>query len=135
MTTLPLRTAATGNALVGCLLAGALALLAQADAVAQTTSSSVLADPQAAWQPQQQQRFSLSLQTQPVPPQWSFQPRGGVHELQSQPAQPASLNLDFRRKSQHQQAKDLLRVQLSADSVLNFRPRGGGLTVTYRAQF
>ena len=27
------------------------------------------------------------------------------------------------------------KVQLTADSVLNFKPRGGGMVVTYRSQF
>lgn len=136
MTTHPaLRSACPGTALAACAIAAALALLVQADAAAQTPQTSVLGGPQASWQPQQQQRFTLSLQTQPVAPHWGFRARGGAHDMQSQPAQPASLNLDFRRKSQHQHAKDLLRVQLTADSVLNFRPRGGGLAVTYRAQF
>lgn len=31
--------------------------------------------------------------------------------------------------------RSLLRVQLSADSALNFRPRGGGLSVQYRSKF
>lgn len=116
-------------------IAGALVLLT-AHAVQAQAAPSVLADPSSAWQPASPQRFAMSLQTQPTTPQFNtLQPRGGIIEAHPHAAQPAALNLDFRRKSAHQQAKDLLRVQLTADSVLNFRPRGGGLVVTYRAQF
>ena len=124
----------------GYIIAGALAmlaLLALPQAAAQAHSS-VFADSMRTWQPRQDQRFTLTLNSQPTPPQRGFADRTGAHVVPPQPAQPvqpASLNLDFRRASAHQQAKDLLRVQLSADSVLNFRPRGGGLVVTYRAQF
>lgn len=47
----------------------------------------------------------------------------------------AQLGLEFAGRSASKDVKSLLRVQLSADSVLNFRPRGGGLTVTYRSTF
>lgn len=50
------------------------------------------------------------------------------------PAQ-AALSLEFAGRSATRDVKSLLRVQLSADSVLNFRPRGGGLTVTYKSSF
>jgi hypothetical protein len=121
-------TAALGHS-AACLLAGALALAAH-DASAQ-----VLADPQRSWQPPAQAGLALSLESQVVRRPIALQPRGGVHEWNPQPQQQASLNLEFRRASAHQQAKDLLKVQLTADSVLNFRPRGGGLVVTYRSQF
>lgn len=46
-----------------------------------------------------------------------------------------SLGLEFKSASKDQSVKSLLRVQLSGDSVLQFRPRGGGMTVTYKSQF
>ncbi|HZF78462.1 MAG TPA: hypothetical protein VEZ89_01610 [Rubrivivax sp.] len=65
----------------------------------------------------------------------SWQPRGGSPELQAHPTTQSTLGLEFRRKSNTQSAKDLLKVQLTADSALNFKPRGGGMVVTYRSQF
>ena len=47
----------------------------------------------------------------------------------------ASLGLEFRSPAASQGPRSILRVQLSGDSVLNFRPRGGGMAVTYRSQF
>ncbi len=47
----------------------------------------------------------------------------------------AQLGLEFAGHSASKDVKSLLRVQLSGDSVLNFRPRGGGLTVTYKSTF
>lgn len=47
----------------------------------------------------------------------------------------AKLGLEFKKVSATTGAKNLLRVQLSASSALQFRPRGGGLNVSYRAQF
>jgi hypothetical protein len=55
--------------------------------------------------------------------------------LQASPSTQSTLGLEFRRKSSTQSAKDLLKVQLTADSALNFKPRGGGMVVTYRSQF
>ena len=79
--------------------------------------------------------MALTLNTQVVQQPLSWQPRGGQLELNPAPKTQASLNLEFRRKSSSQSAKDLLKVQLTADSALNFRPRGGGMIVTYRSQF
>ena len=131
MPTATARSTTRASGLRRCAAAAAL-LLVHAVTPAQPTP---LADPQGPWQPPRQQRFLLSLTTAPAPMHWAQLPHGGANLMQPQPAQPASLNLDFRRVSAHRQAKDLLRVQLTADSVLNFRPRGGGLVVTYRAQF
>jgi hypothetical protein len=47
----------------------------------------------------------------------------------------ARLGLEFRTVSATTGAKNLLRVQLSAVSALQFRPRGGGMTVAYKTQF
>lgn len=113
-----------------CVIAGALGLAAAAECQAQ-----VLANPQSAWQPSPQQRVALTLNTQVVQQPLSLQPRGGNPELQAIPTTQASLGLEFRRKSSSQSAKDLLKVQLTADSALNFKPRGGGMVVTYRSQF
>lgn len=46
-----------------------------------------------------------------------------------------SLGMEFRTPNGSQGPRSILRVQLSGDSVLNFRPRGGGMTVIYRSQF
>lgn len=46
----------------------------------------------------------------------------------------ASLGLEFASPSKDG-PRSLLRVQLSGDSALNFRPRGGGLSVQYRSRF
>ena len=116
--------------LAWCVIAGALSLAAAADGQAQ-----VLADPQRAWQSDAQQRVALTLNTQMVHRPLSWQPRGGSPELHTTPTTQASLGLEFRRKSSSQAAKDLLKVQLTSDSALNFRPRGGGMVVTYRSQF
>lgn len=51
-------------------------------------------------------------------------------------AQPqASLGLEFASRARREGPRSLLRVQLSGDSTLAFRPRGGGLHVTYRSTF
>jgi hypothetical protein len=94
-----------------------------------------LADPQSAWQPHPQQRVAVTINTQVIHQPLSWQPRGGNPELQANPSTQSTLGLEFRRKSSTQSAKDLLKVQLTADSALNFRPRGGGMVVTYRSQF
>jgi hypothetical protein len=113
-----------------CVMAGALSLVASAECSAQ-----VLSDPQRAWRPDPQQRVALTLDTQVVHQPLSWQPRGGNPDLQGSATTQATLGLEFRRKSPAQSYKDLLRVQLTADSMLNFRPRGGGLVVTYRSTF
>ncbi len=96
----------------------------------------VLADPQSAWRPDAEQRVALTLNTHtPVYQPLTWQPRGGNTDLQGASSTQASLGLEFRRKSSTQSARDLLKVQLTADSVLNFKPRSGGMVVTYRSQF
>ena len=111
-------------------ITAALSVLGAVDCQAQ-----VLDDPQLAWQPNPQQRVALSVNTQTVHRPLSWQPRGGNPDLHTAPTTQASLGLEFRRKSTSQAAKDLLKVQLTSDSTLNFRPRGGGMVVTYRSQF
>jgi hypothetical protein len=112
-----------------CGLVVALGLLAAAG------QAQVLADPQRAWQPDPSKRVALTMNTQVVQQPLSWQPRGGNTDLQASPTTQASLGLEFRRKSSTQAAKDLLKVQLTSDSALNFRPRGGGMVVTYRSRF
>ena len=51
------------------------------------------------------------------------------------PIQQTRLGLEFKATRPTDGARSWLRVQLSGDSVLQFRPRGGGLVVTYRSQF
>ena len=115
--------------IAGCVLAGALISLSTA------AQAQVLSDPQRAWQPDPNRRIALTLNAQVVQQPLGWQPRGGQLELNGGPTTQASLGLEFRRKSSTQSAKDLLKVQLTADSALNFRPRGGGMVVTYRSQF
>lgn len=47
----------------------------------------------------------------------------------------ARLGLEFRTSSSTANVRHVLRMQLTAQSALQFPPRGGGLTVTYREQF
>ncbi len=54
----------------------------------------------------------------------------------AQTAPQARLALEFRSSGGNGPSpRGLFKVQLSADSVLHVRPRGGGLAVTYRSQF
>lgn len=47
-----------------------------------------------------------------------------------------SLGLEFRSPpAQRDGLRSVLRVQLSSDAALQFRPRRGGLAVSYRAEF
>jgi hypothetical protein len=47
-----------------------------------------------------------------------------------------SIGLEFRTPPSHANGpRGLLRVQLSSDAALQFRPRRGGLAVSYRADF
>ena len=46
-----------------------------------------------------------------------------------------SLGLEFKAPAKRDGPRMLLRVQLSADAALQFRPRRGGLAVSYRAEF
>ena len=113
-----------------CVIAGALNLAAAVECSAQ-----LLSDPQRAWQPEPQQRLALILNPQAENPPLGWQPRGGKPERYGTASRQASLGLEFRRTSSAQSAKDLLKVQLTSDSMLNFRPRSGGLVVTYRSTF
>jgi hypothetical protein len=53
------------------------------------------------------------------------------------PVRPARnrLGMEFRSPAASQGPRGILRLQLSGDSALNFRPRGGGMAVTYRSSF
>ena len=48
---------------------------------------------------------------------------------------PPSLGLEFRSPPSQHGARSILRVQLSGDAALQFRPRRRGLAISYRAQF
>ncbi len=48
---------------------------------------------------------------------------------------PPSLGLEFRSPPAQHGARSILRVQLSGDAALQFRPRRRGLAISYRAQF
>ena len=118
------RPAAWQSLAAGVALAGSSACAAQA-----------LSNAQGGWQPSPQQRVAVTLNTNVVHQPLTWQPRGGNPDTHAQPSAQSSLGLEFRRKSGSQSAKDLLKVQLTADSALNFRPRGGGMVVTYRSHF
>jgi hypothetical protein len=51
------------------------------------------------------------------------------------PPPKVSLGLEFLVVDPAQGARGLLRVQLPGSSVLQFRPRGGGLVLNYRRPF
>jgi hypothetical protein len=48
---------------------------------------------------------------------------------------PQAFGLEFKAARASGLPPHVLRVQLSSKESLQFRPRGGGLAVTYRAQF
>lgn len=80
-------------------------------------------------------RLDLGSQTRLVyePKPWS--PTHALPQDAGRAPPQAMLGLEFAGRSATRDVKSLLRVQLSADSMLNFRPRGGGLHVTYRSTF
>ncbi len=47
----------------------------------------------------------------------------------------ASLGLQFQTSRRDRDPRSLLMVQVSAGSSLQFRPRSGGIVLTYRSQF
>jgi hypothetical protein len=57
--------------------------------------------------------------------------------LQPSRATESGVGLEFKLRpaSSSRDLQQLLRLQLSQRSALQFRPRGGGLAVTYREQF
>lgn len=71
----------------------------------------------------------------------AFERETAVAPLAGQPpaAGAARLALEFKSvgntKAKHPLSGGLLRVQMSSTSTLQLRPRGGGMSVTYRAQF
>lgn len=73
-------------------------------------------------------RTSVVYEPRPLPPR---QP------LAVQPGDAApSVGLEFQAPPGHASGpRSLLRVQLSADAAVQFRPRRGGLAVSYRAEF
>lgn len=60
------------------------------------------------------------------------QPQPGL-DLDAPPK--AKLGLEFHAPDTRQKLRGLLRVQLTSDSSLGFRPRSRGLEVSYQAQF
>jgi len=65
-----------------------------------------------------------------------WQPDDPAPSAAGLPAPRASLGLGFKTAPGNAAGvKGLLRVQLTSDSALHFRPRGGGMTVTYKSQF
>lgn len=56
-------------------------------------------------------------------------------QLESGAPPQETLGLEFRATKPGRVASNLFRVELSGDSMLQFRPRGGGLTINYGARF
>jgi hypothetical protein len=83
-------------------------------------------------------RFDLGSRTQLLvqPPQ---RLAGGAYGLALEPSRVSEtgvgLELKLRPASNSRDLKQLLRLQLSQRSALQFRPRSGGLAITYREQF
>ena len=66
------------------------------------------------------------------PPLW--RPRAMPGSVVASGETEAHLALQFR-SPRDGGPRNLLRLQLSGGSVMQFKPRGGGLTVRYQAQF
>jgi len=117
------RWAMTGVVSLGCSLPAVC--MAQAQVAAASFGSSETA-------PQTRLRLGLTPSTHIV-----YEPKPYVppNEFHTRVPQQPSLALEFKSPKKDQGPRSLLRVQLSGDSVLHFRPRGGGMTVTYRSQF
>jgi hypothetical protein len=79
-------------------------------------------------------RLNLSARTRLVFQPAEQRPWGPYPGLAPEPQQPA-LGLEFKSSKPGSGLRHALRVQLSSKESLQFRPRGGGLAVTYRAQF
>jgi hypothetical protein len=79
-------------------------------------------------------RLPLGARTNLVVEQRTWQPPAQLTDPANPPPR-AALALEFRSPSRGDVARSLLQVKLSGDSALNFRPRGGGVTITYKAKF
>jgi hypothetical protein len=55
--------------------------------------------------------------------------------IETGPSPEHRVGLEFKGTSAAGDVRNLLRVQLAGDSALHFRPRGGGLNVSWRAKF
>jgi hypothetical protein len=73
-------------------------------------------------------RTRLIYQPKPVRP-WNN--NNGLTD--SRPEQ--LVGLEFRSRSGARDLRNLLRVQLTSDSSLQFKPRSGGLAVSWRSEF
>ena len=84
--------------------------------------------------PQAQLRLVLTPRTTMV-----YEPRRLASPLamaaDGQVEAPPSVGLEFRSPPSHTGARAVLRVQLSGNAALQFRPRKGGLAISYRNQF
>jgi hypothetical protein len=80
-----------------------------------------------------QLRLSLTERTHLIVEPASLQPpMDSALGLPANKWQP-KVGLEF--KSPDRSVRSLLRIQLQGDSALHFRPRGGGLIVTYQSLF
>lgn len=84
--------------------------------------------------PEAQLRLVLTPRTTMV-----YEPRRLANPLplagDGQREAPPSLGLEFRSPPSQHGPRSILRVQLSGDAALQFRPRRGGLAISYRTQF
>ncbi len=113
-----------------------------ATAAAPVNAQPVASDPPPAWQsrdvaavPTTTVQFDLSPRTHVVYEARAWRPLAPGRVDATAPTPRSSLGIGFRRQSGADGLKGLLRVQLDGGGALHFRPRGGGLNVTYRSQF
>lgn len=118
------------------LAAAVLFGLAGTSAAAQTLAANV-----AAWQGssnatrQGELRMGLTPNARLVYEPRPWQPATPLPSDYAVARQQASLGLEFKAPSKDNNIRSLLRVQLSGDSFVQFRPRSSGLAVTYKSQF
>ncbi|HVK32410.1 MAG TPA: hypothetical protein VM845_07865 [Burkholderiaceae bacterium] len=79
-------------------------------------------------------RLNLSARTRLIYQPAEQRPWGQYPGLAPEPQQPA-LGVEFKSSKPGSGLRQVLRVQLSSQESLQFRPRKGGMAVTYRAQF
>lgn len=131
-----LRAAVCAAAACGwlCAPAGAQTMASNATALMQSAAPTPWQGP-ASEARQGALRMGLNQRTQIVYEPRPWQPATPLPTDYAVRRPQPSLGLEFKTASRNEAARSLLRVQLSGDSVLQFKPRGGGMTVTYKSQF
>lgn len=119
----------------GCAASGPALAQAMANAAALLPSSPTPWQGPASDARQGELRVGLTPRTQLIYEPKPWQPATPLPTDYTVRRPQQSLGLEFKAARKDQSVKSLLRVQLSGDSVLQFRPRGGGMTVTYKSQF